>query len=192
MKVSHAVAFFGVIGDANCFGLGIVLRHESRSRDCNRLITHVSRAGRTIHPFTSTLLYCPSRYLLTARKCRLPVASIMEAIKEAWKSITWTKKNIQDLHGLTIMVTGATDGVGFECARAYAEHGAHVIVHGRNKEKGDECALIVHLLICRTFSTIAAISRVACFGRRAVAEIKKTASQNAKVELMLCDLSVLQ
>lgn len=66
----------------------------------------------------------------------------MEAIKEAWKSITWTKKNIQDLHGLTIMVTGATNGVGFECARAYAEHGAHVIVHGRNEEKGHEYVTI--------------------------------------------------
>lgn len=66
----------------------------------------------------------------------------MQAIKDAWqeakKSVTWTKKDIQDLHGLTILVTGATDAVGLECARAYAEHGAHVIVHGRNKEKGDE------------------------------------------------------
>ncbi len=71
----------------------------------------------------------------------------MHAIKQAWqeavKSVTWTKKDIQDLHGLTILVTGATDGVGLECARAYAEHGAHVIVHGRNKEKGDEYEMIV-------------------------------------------------
>lgn len=66
----------------------------------------------------------------------------MQAIKHAWqeavKSVTWTSQNIQDLHGLTILVLGATDGAGLECARAYAEHGAHVIVHGRNKEKGDE------------------------------------------------------
>lgn len=39
---------------------------------------------------------------------------------------------------------------------------------------------------------VAALSQVNCSGCRAVAEIQKTASQNAKVELMLCDLSVLK
>lgn len=37
--------------------------------------------------------------------------------------------------GKTILVTGATDGIGFHCARAFAEHGARVIIHGRNEEK---------------------------------------------------------
>jgi NAD(P)-dependent dehydrogenase (short-subunit alcohol dehydrogenase family) len=30
---------------------------------------------------------------------------------------------------------GATDGTGAECARAFAQHGARVIIHGRNEEK---------------------------------------------------------
>jgi NAD(P)-dependent dehydrogenase (short-subunit alcohol dehydrogenase family) len=38
------------------------------------------------------------------------------------------------------MVTGATDGVGLEAARAFAEHGARVIVHGRNEDKARRCA----------------------------------------------------
>lgn len=37
--------------------------------------------------------------------------------------------------GKTILVTGATDGTGFHCARAFAQHGARVIIHGRNEEK---------------------------------------------------------
>lgn len=45
------------------------------------------------------------------------------------------------LQGKTIMVTGATDGVGFEAARAFAEHGARVIIHGRNEDKARRCAL---------------------------------------------------
>ena len=92
----------------------------------------------------------------------------MNAIKEAWqeisKSVTWSKKELPDLEGVTILVTGATDGVGYESAQAFAEHGAHVICHGRDQAKGDT----------------------------AVAEIKKTASPKAKVELMLCDLSDLK
>lgn len=37
----------------------------------------------------------------------------------------------------TILVTGATDGLGRATARAAAERGAIVLVHGRNREKGE-------------------------------------------------------
>ena len=35
-----------------------------------------------------------------------------------------------------IMVTGSTDGLGREVARRLASSGAHIIVHGRNRERG--------------------------------------------------------
>jgi NAD(P)-dependent dehydrogenase (short-subunit alcohol dehydrogenase family) len=35
-----------------------------------------------------------------------------------------------------VLVTGSTDGLGREVARAVAASGAHVIVHGRNEERG--------------------------------------------------------
>lgn len=38
--------------------------------------------------------------------------------------------------GKTVLVTGSTDGLGRELARALAAEGAHVIVHGRNVERG--------------------------------------------------------
>lgn len=38
--------------------------------------------------------------------------------------------------GKTVLVTGSTDGLGRELARALAAQGAHVIVHGRNAERG--------------------------------------------------------
>lgn len=38
--------------------------------------------------------------------------------------------------GKTVLVTGSTDGLGREIARALAAEGAHVIVHGRNAERG--------------------------------------------------------
>ncbi len=39
-------------------------------------------------------------------------------------------------NGKTVLVTGSTDGLGRELARALAADGAHVIVHGRNAERG--------------------------------------------------------
>jgi NAD(P)-dependent dehydrogenase (short-subunit alcohol dehydrogenase family) len=38
--------------------------------------------------------------------------------------------------GKTALVTGSTDGLGRELALALAADGAHVIVHGRNAERG--------------------------------------------------------
>ena len=39
--------------------------------------------------------------------------------------------------GQIILVTGSTDGLGREVARRLAAQGAHVIVHGRNRERGE-------------------------------------------------------
>jgi NAD(P)-dependent dehydrogenase (short-subunit alcohol dehydrogenase family) len=42
----------------------------------------------------------------------------------------------QTLRGKTALVTGSTDGLGRELALTLARAGAHVIVHGRNAERG--------------------------------------------------------
>jgi NAD(P)-dependent dehydrogenase (short-subunit alcohol dehydrogenase family) len=41
-------------------------------------------------------------------------------------------------HAFVALVTGSTGGLGRELARRLAADGAHVIVHGRNQERGDE------------------------------------------------------
>lgn len=43
-----------------------------------------------------------------------------------------------DLSDRTVLVTGATDGIGRETALALGRLGAHVLVHGRNEEKGSQ------------------------------------------------------
>jgi len=63
---------------------------------------------------------------------------------------------------MTVLVTGATDGVGKLVAERLAASGASVIVHGRNAKKGDE----------------------------AVRDIRRSTG-NAKVELRLADFASL-
>lgn len=50
--------------------------------------------------------------------------------------MSFSERDIPGLAGKTAIVTGATGGLGFETARMLAEHGARVILAGRNANKG--------------------------------------------------------
>ena len=43
-----------------------------------------------------------------------------------------------------ILLTGATDGIGFETARALAEHGHHLLLHGRSETKMAEVVRVLN------------------------------------------------
>ena len=53
----------------------------------------------------------------------------------------WTKNNIPDQTGKTIIVTGANAGIGFETALALYEAGAHVILACRNLKNAEQALL---------------------------------------------------
>lgn len=48
----------------------------------------------------------------------------------------WGEVDIPDQTGKRVLVTGGASGIGYEAARALAEHGAHVIIADRNVEAG--------------------------------------------------------
>lgn len=52
----------------------------------------------------------------------------------------WTQADIPDLTGRRVIVTGANSGLGFETARALAEHNAAVTLAVRDQTRGDEAA----------------------------------------------------
>ncbi|MDH4168374.1 MAG: oxidoreductase [Acidimicrobiia bacterium] len=47
----------------------------------------------------------------------------------------WTEADIPDQTGRNVLITGANTGIGFEAARALAQHGARVLLGCRNPEK---------------------------------------------------------
>jgi len=50
----------------------------------------------------------------------------------------WTEGDIGDQTGRTILITGANSGIGYEAARALAQHGAHVVLACRTRSKADD------------------------------------------------------
>lgn len=50
--------------------------------------------------------------------------------------MNWDTKNIPDLSGKVIIVTGGNSGIGYEAVKAFAEKGAEVVFTCRNNEKG--------------------------------------------------------
>jgi NAD(P)-dependent dehydrogenase (short-subunit alcohol dehydrogenase family) len=52
----------------------------------------------------------------------------------------WCESKIGDQTGRVFVITGATNGIGFESADALAEHGATVVLASRNEERTRQCA----------------------------------------------------
>ncbi len=49
--------------------------------------------------------------------------------------MSWSTKNVPDLHGKVAVVTGANGGLGLASAKVLAGHGAHVVMAARNQAK---------------------------------------------------------
>jgi NAD(P)-dependent dehydrogenase (short-subunit alcohol dehydrogenase family) len=45
-----------------------------------------------------------------------------------------------NIEGKTVLITGSTDGLGRVVAERVAKSGAHVLIHGRNKDRGEKLA----------------------------------------------------
>jgi len=65
------------------------------------------------------------------------VALLCAATVGAHRAIAQAPSADASLKGKVVLITGSTDGLGREVAERVAALGAHVIVHGRNQERGN-------------------------------------------------------
>lgn len=59
----------------------------------------------------------------------------------------WSPADIPDQTGRTIIITGANSGLGLECTRALAQHGASIVMTCRDEARGAEAAAQVGALV---------------------------------------------
>ena len=59
----------------------------------------------------------------------------------------WTEQDIPDLTGRRAIVTGANSGLGFETARALAQHGALVTLAVRSTAKGEDAMRRIRVVV---------------------------------------------
>ena len=54
-----------------------------------------------------------------------------------------TRSDQPDMHEQTVLITGATAGIGYQTARALARRGAQVIITGRDVDRGEKAAAAI-------------------------------------------------
>ena len=54
-----------------------------------------------------------------------------------------TRSEGLDMHARTVLITGATAGIGYQTARALAQRGAAVIITGRDASRGEKAAAAI-------------------------------------------------
>ena len=101
----------------------------------------------------------------------------------------WTTAHIPSLSGKTVVVTGATGGLGYETAMALAGAGAIVILTGRDDAKGLRaiegiCERFPDALIAYEHLDLASLSSVADFARRFAAD-------NERLDLLVNNAGVM-
>jgi len=101
----------------------------------------------------------------------------------------WTESNIPDQRGRVAVITGANTGLGFDTARALAEHGAAVVLAVRNTEKGKQAAQRISAAAPGADVSVQALDLSSLASVRAAAE--ELRSRYAGIDLLINNAGVM-
>ncbi|HEX3795478.1 MAG TPA: oxidoreductase [Acidimicrobiales bacterium] len=101
----------------------------------------------------------------------------------------WDADQIGDLTGKVALITGANSGIGFETARALADHGAHVIMACRNPEKARRAADVLENDLDRSSIELLALDLSDLVSVRQAAE--RVLAEQARMDLLINNAGVM-
>ncbi|QIS10845.1 oxidoreductase [Nocardia arthritidis] len=99
----------------------------------------------------------------------------------------WTEANIPDQRDRIAVITGANTGLGFETARALAEHGATVVLACRNPDKAERAAQRIAETAHATVDTVRLdLASLASIGQAA----KEIRARYGRIDLLINNAGV--
>jgi protochlorophyllide reductase len=105
------------------------------------------------------------------------------------ESKAWSTDDIGDRTGTVALITGANSGIGFETARALAEHGAHVVLACRNPEKARRAADELELDLDRSSLELLTLDLADLVSVRRAAE--QFLAEHARLDLLINNAGVM-
>ena len=101
----------------------------------------------------------------------------------------WTEANVPDQSGRIAVITGSNTGLGFENARAFAQHGAKVVLAVRDVAKGEAAAAKIKALAPKADLTVQALDLTSLASVRKAAEELKASLP--KIDLLINNAGVM-
>ena len=108
---------------------------------------------------------------------------------EATNSATWSAADVGDLTGRVALVTGANSGIGYETTRVLADHGAHVIMACRDREKAARARDKLESQLDRSSLELLDLDLSDLASVRAAAE--RVVDQHARLDLLVNNAGVM-
>ena len=101
----------------------------------------------------------------------------------------WDEQSIPDQSGKVALITGANSGIGWDTARALAEHGAHVVMACRTRSKATEAKARIDALKPRGQVSIVDLDLASLTSVHAAAEV--VLAQHEQLHLLINNAGVM-
>ena len=103
--------------------------------------------------------------------------------------MSWSTKDIPDLHGKTAVVTGANGGLGLASAKALAGHGAHVVMAARNQTKAASAR--DEILAAHPDASLEIVELDLGSLASVKASADAIAAKHARIDILMCNAGVM-
>ncbi|GJF09127.1 short-chain dehydrogenase [Mycolicibacterium cyprinidarum] len=103
--------------------------------------------------------------------------------------MSWSTKNIPDLHGKVAVVTGANGGLGLASTKALAAKGAHVVMAARNQAKA--AAAHAEILAAHPDASLEIVELDLGSLASVAAAANAIAAKHDRIDILMCNAGVM-
>ncbi|MCB0948131.1 MAG: SDR family NAD(P)-dependent oxidoreductase [Mycobacterium sp.] len=103
--------------------------------------------------------------------------------------MSWSTKNIPDLHGKVAVVTGANGGLGLASAKALAGKGAHVVMAARNQAKAADAH--AEILAAHPDASLEIVELDLGSLASVAAAAKQIGAKHRRIDILMCNAGVM-